>query len=1084
MSGGVDPCPAPKELERLVSSGEGDESVRRHIRGCEACRERFENARFEHDFAAAVNAGVQKIEESLPQLPGYEIVREVSRGGQGIVYEAVQRRTNRRVAIKVLRQDHAIAKSQRARFEREIEIAAALQHPGIVGVYDSIGMAGGRHALVLEYVEGQSLDRENLDPGEDGARVRASVGLIAKVCDAIHYAHQRGVMHRDLKPSNILVDSAGQPRVLDFGVACWFGGSGAESARITLTGEFAGTLAYAAPEQVSGVAGAPDLRSDLYALGVMLYQLCFGSLPYEVNGPLDSVIRNILENSPSRTRVGRGARVDEDLWVIISKALSKEPDRRYQSAAAMGADLRRYLNGETIEARRDSRLYVLRKTLSRHRYATGAVVAAFAGLTAFGVTVAMSNARLSEALRTSTFERARALGAAGNRPEADLLLWPEVFRLGSALEDPLNAMFRGSPEERKVLWAFAELQGATPCLATVTCRGGLQLAIACASDRVFTLSRDGFLTERELPGLRNIADRKLFDEPVIAAAISPNSKRCVLMYEQELLCIDITSGELLGRSAFRSLQVGAKPRISEDGSTLVAADAEGTTSVFALPSLRKIFEQRRNEARQAFWVSPAGDRIGIVSEDWKAEVYGLPTGEKLYSRSLFPPEQVARLNSRKLTYNGLEISERNAVIVLAFERYLHIAGMQNSAEPVSINATFGSRVFPEFTRSGEWMMSRSYDDSTVKLWKCSDWSVQATYPGHSGSTMSCSMTPDERLLCTLDKVGVLRVWSGPRGEVQHALPDSGIMPHDIAFDARAERLWAAGSDGRVASWSKIGQSPPVFVRADERTAFCVAFSPALGVLAAGGESGNIELFTQESEPIARLDAGAESGVSCVRFSPDSGSLAASARAGSVTIYDTASWKPREKFDAEVGRVVMVRWSPDGKSLAIAGAIEARVPNAAGICEVRRGPDFASPTRWKAHDIACRSVEYSPDGKTLATAGDDGMVRFWDADSLVLRSEFRVGDHQVFCLSYHEGGRVLAAGDRAGRVTLIGLPELQRLAHFDGTEPIMAMEFVGERLAVAALEGPIAIWDFGLLAGCVSGNQAYWRSQIELGAEAK
>ena len=257
MSDSIGACPSVELLdayavpESKAGGASREPDIGAHVENCKACAEWVRNARFEREFADAASTRAfarDLTEPSLPELPGYQIVREVSRGGQGIVYEATQSRTRRRVALKILRQDHGVRRSQRARFEREIEIAAALHHPGIVSVYDSIALPRGRHALVLEFVEGRSLNQLIAECAGDRTHRERCVELLGKVCEAIHYAHQRGVIHRDLKPSNILVDAIGNPRILDFGVACWFGASAGEPARITLTGEFAGTLGYAEPE--------------------------------------------------------------------------------------------------------------------------------------------------------------------------------------------------------------------------------------------------------------------------------------------------------------------------------------------------------------------------------------------------------------------------------------------------------------------------------------------------------------------------------------------------------------------------------------------------------------------------------------------------------------------------------------------------------------------------------------------------------------------------------------------------------------------------------------------------------------------
>jgi eukaryotic-like serine/threonine-protein kinase len=401
-------------------------------------------------------------------IPGYRLNRMVHQGGQGVVYQGEQISTGRTVAVKIMRERSFPSAIDRVRFEREVQILTELDHPNIVRIIDS-GEAAGEDYLTMDFVDGLPLDRfagsppagESADESRPARSLEATLRVFAEVCEAVHAAHLRGVIHRDLKPSNILVDSAGRPRVLDFGLAKRMSIDETREPAVTETGQFLGSLPWASPEQVSGSSGGIDLRSDVYSLGVVLYQLLTGAFPYPVSGPVSDVIGNILHADPTPPRL-LDRRLNDEIETIVLKALSKEPQRRYQSAGDFAQDIRRYLAGELIEAKRDSLAYVIRKQLIRYRLPAAVAAAFILVIVTAGVAAASlwRSALRERDLKEAQRERAESINGVLHRMLASAN--PEVSRgeevtVAEVLDGAVSELDAGSLAEQPEVEAAVRL---------------------------------------------------------------------------------------------------------------------------------------------------------------------------------------------------------------------------------------------------------------------------------------------------------------------------------------------------------------------------------------------------------------------------------------------------------------------------------------------------------------------------------------------------------------------------------------------------------------------------------------------------
>ncbi len=372
---------------RILQYSRGETEVspaeQEHLHSCPQCEEQLKLASDDTALeetlreAARESAGSRLATTSV--IGDYEIVREIGRGGMGVVYEAVQRSLNRSVALKVLPALlHSLRPESGERFKAEAAAAARLQHPNIVPIYD-YGQQEDCHYYAMELIRGQSLGefvKEHAEASDDAGPhpanqgsdyYRRVAGWMADVADALQFAHDAGVIHRDIKPNNLILCETGRVMISDFGLA-----KDMTQEAATRSGQLMGTWRYMSPEQVRGGGANVDQRTDIYSLGATLYELLTFQ-PAIPDGHEHAMMQKVLEHEPTSPRKII-PRIPNDLEVICLRAMAKDVGARYPTAAALSADLRRFLNDEPIRARRTELHVRLGKYVRRHRYSVAVIL--------------------------------------------------------------------------------------------------------------------------------------------------------------------------------------------------------------------------------------------------------------------------------------------------------------------------------------------------------------------------------------------------------------------------------------------------------------------------------------------------------------------------------------------------------------------------------------------------------------------------------------------------------------------------------------------------------------------------------------
>jgi eukaryotic-like serine/threonine-protein kinase len=1015
----------------------------------------------------------------------FKLRQRLGAGGMGEVWVADQTEpVQRRVALKVVRPGLDSA-SMLARFDQERQALALMDHPNVARVLDAGIDDAGRPYFVMELIKGAPIT-DYCDTGRLSLRDRLE--LFVPVCQAVQHAHQKGIIHRDLKPSNILValyDGRPIPKVIDFGVAKATGPRLTEQSIFTEVGSVIGTLEYMSPEQAELNNLDVDTRTDVYSLGVLLYELLTGTTPLDPKrvkeGPLLEVLRIIREDDtiwPSArlstvaelpsVAAKRGAEprklnglVRGELDWIVMRALEKDRNRRYATASAFADDVQHYLADEPVLAGPPGAGYRVRKFLGRHR---GPVLGAAVVLLALVAGVVGLLVGLVEARRQGDLTEQARKEEADQRRRTEWLLYASQVNLAQQAWDNNNAAL-----------ALHYLE---------TCRPDFR---GWEHDYLYTLFHGH---QRTLGTPRTFRET---GEPISSVAVSADGKRVVSGSDDWTVRVwDVDTGRvsltLMGHTEAVTC-VGLSP----DGKRIASGGRDNVVRVWDAATGRSIVTYRAHSDHvNSVAFSPDSKRVVSSSQDRTVREWDADTGREI------------------LVLSGPNFPSCASVILSPDGR--RVIGASNSVVTIWDAATgkaadylegHGAKVTAlDVSSDGKRIVSGS-EDCLVKVWNPERSKKSVTLWGHTGPVTSVTISPNGKWIVSGGIDRTVRVWDADTGRELRTLRGHTDQVSGVAMSADGKRVVSGSHDMTVKVWDAVWDGAATRGTRTRLSAMGKVSSLAVSPDGRWGASGYsdrplLEVWDITTGQNLRAFRGGEGSVTGVAFSPDGRRLASANADGTVRVLDAADGDANLTLQGHTDSVTSVSWSPDGKRLA-SGSMDrtARVWDAATgrqtltlpwhtqtVLSVAWSPDgrrivsgdYGGAVRiWDAgtgqvtltlqeHAGPVSSVAFSPHGERLASGSHDGTVRIWEADTgrevLALRGHGGV----VYSVTWSPDGRRVFSSSFDGTVKVWGVAagyETLTLTAHPGGVTGLALSPDGRRLLTGSPNGSIKVWDASL-----------------------